>query len=67
MREDICIDNHHVHSTEVSIWDKSAKEKSVPSIERLFLNHADAGVLGLQRRRIQSGARDEAGSLRAFV
>ena len=27
----------------------------------------DAGVLGLQRRRIQSRARDEAGSLRAFV
>ena len=27
----------------------------------------DAGILGLQRRRIQSGARDKAWSLRAFV
>ena len=27
----------------------------------------DAGILGLRRRRIQSGARDKAWSLRAFL
>ena len=30
-------------------------------------SHKDAGVFGLLRRRIQSGARDKAGSLRAFL
>ena len=34
--------------------------------ERLLLNY-DAGILGPWRRRIQSGAKDEAWSLRAFV
>ena len=36
--------------------------------ERLLLNHANTpGFLAPRRRRIQSGARDEAWSLRAFV
>ena len=34
--------------------------------ERLLLNY-NAGILDSWRRRIQSGARDEAWSLRAFV
>ena len=36
-------------------------------VERLLLTQEDTGILGLRRRRIQSGARDEAWSLRAFV
>ena len=31
----------------------------IDRVERLLLNH-DAGILGPRRRRIQSGARDEA-------
>ena len=42
----------------------------VPHLQRheseRLLNH-DAGILGPRRRRIQSGARDEARSLRDFV
>ena len=38
--------------------------KKIRDTERLLLNEK---ILGLRRRRIQSGARDEAGSLRAFV
>ena len=34
--------------------------QSVSPIERLLLNHERPGILGLWRRRIQSGARDEA-------
>ena len=34
--------------------------QSVSPIERLLLNHERPGILGLQRRRIRSGARDEA-------
>ena len=36
------------------------------TLERLLLNY-NAGIFGPWRRRIQSGARDEAWSLRAFV
>ena len=39
---------------------------AAPDLERLLLNH-DTGILGPRRGRIQSGARDEAWSLRAFV
>ena len=36
------------------------------TLERLLLNY-NAGILGPQRRRVQSGARDKACLLRAFV
>ena len=39
---------------------------AAPDLERLLLNH-DTRILGPRRRRIQSGARDEAWWLRAFV
>ena len=36
--------------------------------KRLLLTHEKMlGILGLQKRRIQSGAKDKAWSLRAFV
>ena len=37
------------------------------SLWKVVAERKDAGILGLRRRRIQSGARDEAWSLRAFV
>ena len=36
------------------------ESQMIPQDERSLLNHEDAGILGLQRRRIQSGASDEA-------
>ena len=41
------------------------KVRLVKAIERLLLNY-DTGILGPQRRRIQSGARDKACLLRAL-
>ena len=50
------------------ITDKNflANPKALCECEKL-LNCEDTGILGSRRRRIQSGARDEAWSLRAFV
>ena len=42
------------------------KVRLVKAIERLLLNY-DTRILGPQRRRVQSGARDKACLLRAFV
>jgi len=44
------------------ITDKNflANPKALCECERLLLNHEDTGILGPRRRRIQSGARDEA-------
>ena len=41
--------------------------KKLRSWWKVVAERKDAGILGLQRRRIQSGAKDEAWSLRAFV
>ena len=49
-------------------WNTQIEAECSPDgIESVAEPHKDAGILGLQRTRIQSGVRDEAWSLRVFV
>ena len=52
------VQRHKFFGTQLSLW---------PNWKVVVESREDTGILGPRRRRIQSGARDEAWSLRAFV